>query len=160
MCVCIYNRFKHNCSFREWILDHCCSVAQSCPALCDPMDCSTPGFLSFTISWSLLKLMSIELLMPSSHLIRCPPHLLMPLIFPSIGVFSSELALCIRWPKYWSLSISPSNEYLGLTGLISLQSKGLSRVFSSTTVHECQFFSAQPSLWSSFHICTWLLENP
>ena len=84
-----------------------------------------------------------------------------PQSFPSIRVFSNESALHIRWPKYWSFSfsISPSNEYsgwfpLGLTGLISLQSKGLSRVFSSTTIWKHQFFSAQPSLWSNSHICT------
>ena len=90
----------------------CCSVAQSCPTLCDPMD--TPGFpLSFTISQSLLKLMSIGLVMPSNHLILCHPLLLLPSIFPSIQVFSNESALCIRWPKYWSFSfnISPSNKY-------------------------------------------------
>ena len=71
--------------------------------------------LSFTISWSLLKLMSTELVMPSNHLILCRP-LLLPSIFPSIRVFSNELALCIRWPEYWSFSfsISPSNEYSGL----------------------------------------------
>ena len=93
----------------------CCSVAQLCPTLCDPMDCSTPGFPSFTISWSLLKLMFIELVMPSNHLILCHPFLLLPAIFPSIKVFSESL-LYIRWPKYWSFSfiISPSNEYSGL----------------------------------------------
>ena len=71
---------------------------------------------SFTLSWSLLKLMSIELVMPSNHLILCCPLLLLPLIFPSIKVFSSESALHIRWPKYWSFSfsISPSSEYSGL----------------------------------------------
>ena len=69
--------------------------------------------LSFTVSWSLRKLMSIELVMPSNHLILCHPLLLLPSIFPSIKVFSNELALCIRWPKYWSFSISPSNEYSG-----------------------------------------------
>ena len=75
--------------------------------------------LSFTISWSLLKLMSIELVMPSNHLILCCPLLLLPSVFPSIRVFSNELALFIRWPKYWSLSfsISPSNEYSGLISL-------------------------------------------
>ena len=85
--------------------------------------------------------MSIESVMPSSHLILCHPLLLLPSIFPGIRVFSSELVLRIRWPKYWSFSfnISPSNEYSGLisfrmTGLISLQSKGLSRVFYNTTV--------------------------
>ena len=70
--------------------------------------------LSFTISWSLLKLMSIESVMPSSHLILCHPLLLLSSIFPSIRAFSNELALRIRWPKYWSFSISPSNEYSGL----------------------------------------------
>ena len=90
----------------------CCSVPQSCPTLCDPMDCSKPGFLSFTISLSLLKLMSTGSVMPSNRLILCHP-LLLPSIFPSIRVFSNELALCIRWPTYWSFSISPSNEYSG-----------------------------------------------
>ena len=70
--------------------------------------------LSFTSSWSLLKLMSIELVMPSNHLILCCLLLLLPSIFPSIKVFSSELALHIRWPNYWSFSVSPSNEYSGL----------------------------------------------
>ena len=74
--------------------------------------CQAP--LSFTISWSLLKLMSIESAMPSNHLILCCPLLLLPSIFPSIRVFSNELALHIRWPKYWSFSISPSNNYSGL----------------------------------------------
>jgi len=78
------------------------------------MDCSKPGFLSSTISLSLLKLMSIESVMPSNHLVLHHPFLLLPSIFPSIRVFSNELALHIRWPKYWSFSISPSNEYSGL----------------------------------------------
>jgi len=92
------------------------SVAQSCLTLCDPMDCSTPDSMSITNSWSLLKLMSIELVMPSNHLILCGPLLLLPSIFPSIRVFSSESILHIRWPKYqsFSFSISPSNEYSGL----------------------------------------------
>ena len=72
------------------------------------------GLLYFTVSWRLLKLMFIEWVMPSNHLILCRPLLLLPLIFPS-RVFSSESALCIRWPKYWSFSISPSHEYSGLT---------------------------------------------
>ena len=107
--------------------------------------------LSTTNSWSLLKLMSIESVMPSSHLILCCPLLLLPPIPPSIRVFSNESVLHIRWPKCWSFSfsISPSNEYLGL---ISLQSKGLSRVFSNTTVQMHQFFSAQLSSQSNSHI--------
>ena len=92
------------------------SVAPSRPTLCDPMDCTTPGFPVITNSWSLLKLMSIESVVPSNHLILGHPLLLLPSIFPSIRVFSNESVLCIRWPKYWSFrfSISPSNEYLGL----------------------------------------------
>ena len=92
------------------------SVAQSCPTLCNPMNHSTPGLPSITNSWSLLKLMSIALVMPSNHLILCGPLLLPPSIFLSIRVFSNESALCIRWPKYWNFSfnISPSNEYPGL----------------------------------------------
>ena len=83
--------------------------------LCDPMDCNTAGFLPFIISRSLLKLMTIEVGMPSNHLVLYHP-LLLPSVFPSIRVFSSELALRIRWPKYWSFSfsVSPSNEYPGL----------------------------------------------
>ena len=92
------------------------SVAQSCPGLCDPMDCCTPGFPSFTNSQHLPKLMSIELVLPSNHLIFGRP-LLLPSIFPSIRVFSSESVLRIRWPKYWSFSISPSNEHPGLISL-------------------------------------------
>ena len=90
------------------------SVDQSCPTLCDPMDYSTS--LSITNSWSLLKLMSIRSVMPSNHLILCCPLFLLPSVFPSIGVFSNESALHIRWPKYWSFSFSfsRSNEYSGL----------------------------------------------
>ena len=129
------------------------SVTQSCLTLCDPMDCSTPGFLSITNSQSLLKPMSIELVMPSNHLILCRPLLLLPPIPPSIRVFSNESVLHIRWPKYWSFSfsISPSNEYSGLISfrmdcLDLLHSKGLSRVFSNTTVQKHHFFGAQFSL--------------
>ena len=93
----------------------CCSVTQLCPTLCNPMDCSTPGFpvLQYLPEF---KLMSIESKMPPNHLILCHPVLLLPSIFPSIRVFSSESALCIRWPKYWSFtfSISPSNKQLWL----------------------------------------------
>ena len=137
------------------------SVTQSCPTLCDPMDCSSPSLLSIANSQSLLKLMSIESVMSSNHLILCHPLLLPPSVFPSIRVFSTESVLFIRWPEYWSFSfsISPSNEYSGLislgwTGWISLQSKGLSRVFSNTTVQKHQFFGARLSLWSNSHIHT------
>ena len=90
----------------------CCgfSVTKSYPTLCDPMNCSTPGFcsLSFTICQSWLKLMSVESVMPSNHLILCHLLLLLPSIFLSVRVFSNESALCIRQPKYWSFSFSIS----------------------------------------------------
>ena len=91
------------------------SVAQSCPTLCNPMDFSMPG-IPVHNPWSLLKLRSIKLVMPSNLLILCFPLLLLPPTPPSIRVFSSESALCIRWPKDWSFSfsISPSNEHPGL----------------------------------------------
>ena len=120
--------------------------------------------LSITKSQRLPELMSIESVMPSNHLIFC---LLLPSIFLSIRDFYNESVLHIRWPKYWSFSfsISPSNEYsdwfpFGLTGWNSLQSKGLSRVFTKTTVQKHQFFSTQLSLWSNSHIHIWLLEKP
>ena len=113
------------------------------------------------------KLMSIESVMPSNHLILCRTILLLPSLFPSIRVFSNESALRMMWPKSWSFSfnISPSNEHqdwypLGWTDWISLQSKGLSRVFSCSTIQKHQFFSVQSSLWSNSHIHTWLLEKP
>ena len=109
--------------------------------------------LSITNSQRLLKFMSTESVMPSSHLILCRPLLLLPPTPPSMRVFSHESVLHIRWSKYWSFSfsISPSNEYSGLISfrmdwLDLLQSKGLSRVFSSTTVQKHQFLSAQLSL--------------
>ena len=91
-------------------------VTELCPTHSNPMDCSPPGSLSFTISQSLFKLMSIESVMPSNHLILCCTLLLLLSIFPSIRVLSSESALHIRWPKYWSFSfsMSPSSEYSGL----------------------------------------------
>ena len=94
----------------------CCSVAQLCQLFATPWTAACQASLSFTISLSLLKLMSIESVMPSSHLILCYPLLLLPPIPPSIRVFSSESALCTKWPKYWSFSFnnSPSNEYSGL----------------------------------------------
>ena len=114
-----------------------------------------------------LKLMSIELVMPSNHFILCCPLLLPCLIFPIIRVFSNESVLRIRWPKYWSFSfnISPSNAYSGLISfrmdwLDLLAAKGLSRAFSSTTVQKHQFFGIQLSLQSNYHIHTWLLEKP
>ena len=121
----------------------------SCVWLCvTPWTAARQASLSITNYRSLLKLIFIELVMPSNHLILCCPLLLLPSIFPS------ESVLCIRWPKYWSFnfSISPFSESLGLLSfrmdcfaLLSLHSKGLSRVFSNTTVQKHQFFSTQLS---------------
>ena len=92
------------------------SVVQSCLTLCNPWTVACQASLSITNSWSLLKLTSIESVMPSNHLILCSPLLFQLSIFPSIRVFCNESVLPIRWPKYWSFSfnISPSNEYSGL----------------------------------------------
>ena len=135
--------------------------------LCDTMNCSMPGSSILPVCQSMLKFISIKSVMLSNHLILCCP-LLLPSIFPSIRVFSNELASHIGWPKYWSIEtktkywsvsfiISPSIQYSRLisfrmTGLI-LQSKGLSRIFSST-IPKHQFFDAQHSLWSSSHMHT------
>ena len=133
---------------------YCCSVAKSCPTLCDPTDCNTPGvpvlhyLLDFgqkcnpTISSSVFRFSS------------CPQS------FPALGSFSNELALHIRWPKHWSFSISPSSEYSGLIASRIDWFESLGRVFFNTTVQKHQFFGAQTSLWSNSHICTWLLEKP
>ena len=141
-----------------------CSVMYN--SLWPPWTAAYQASLSITNSRGLLKLMSIESVIPCNHLILCCTLLLLSPILPSIRVFFSESVLHIRWPEYWSFSfsISLSNEYSGLisfrmTGWISLHSKGLSRVFSNTTVQKHQFFSAQLSLQSNSHIHTWPLEK-
>ena len=124
-----------------------------------PWTAAHQASLFITNSRSLLRHISFNSVMPSNRLILCHPLLLLPSIFPNIGVFSNESVLPIRWSKYWSFgfSISPSNEYAGLislgwTGWISLLSKGLSRVFSNTTVQKHQFlglsFLYSPTLTS------------
>ena len=128
------------------------SVTQLCPTPCDPMDCSSPGF-PVHYCQSLLKLMSIESVMPSNHLILCHPLLLPHSIFSSIRVFSNESALRIRWPKdcIFSSSISPSNEYSGLISfrmdwldLLAVQGTLKSLLQHHSSKH--QFFGAQHSL--------------
>ena len=144
----------------------CCSVAQPFLSLCDPMNCSTPGFpvLHYLQEYAQTQVHWVNDAIQSSHLLspHSPPVLN---VSQHQGLFH-ELALHIRWPKYWSFSfsISPSNEIqswfpLGLSGLISLLSKWLSRVFSNTTVWKPQFFGIQPALWSNSHIHAWLLEK-
>ena len=132
-----------------------------------PWTAALQASLSITNSKRLLNLMSIEPVMSSNHLILCCHLLLPPSIFPSIRLFSNRSVLHIRWPKYWSFSfsINTSNEHSGLIplrwyGWMSLQSKGLSRVFSNTSVQKHQFFSTQHSLQSNSHIHTWPLETP
>ena len=121
-----------------------------------PWTAARQASLSFTIFWSLLKLMSIVSMMPSNHLILCCPLLLLHSIFPRIRIFSNELAPCIRWPKYWSFSfsISLTNEYSGLISfridwldLLAVQGS-LKSLLQHHTVQKHQFFSVQPSLWS------------
>ena len=131
-----------------------------------PWTAAHQASLSITNSRSLLKLMSITSVMPSKHLILYCPLLLLPSIFPSIRVFSNE-SLALNGQSIGgsaSASVLPMNilDWLpsGLTGLISLLSKGLSRVFSNTTVQKHQFFGTQLSLYSNAHIHTWLLEKP
>ena len=143
----------------------CCSVAKSCPTLCNPMDCSTPGFPVFHFSHSLLKFMSIKSVMLSNPRILCTLLFLLPSIFPSIRVFPTSQLFASGGQSIGvsaSASVLPMKDWfpLGWTGWISLQSKWLSRVFFNTTVQKHQFFGAQPSLWSSSHIYTWLLEKP
>ena len=159
-----------------WLLSHviflttlwgrCCYCSIMSDSLWPPWTAARQASLSITKSWSPPKSMSIVSVMPSNHLILCCPLLLLSSIFPSIRVFYNESILHIRWPNYWSFSfsISPSSESSGLisfrTGWISLQSKGLSRVFSNTTVQKHQFFGTQLSSQSNSHIHTWLLEKP
>ena len=162
---------SHNAAVGILLLYDLCSVHFSCSVVSDSLRplwiTACQDSLSITNSWSLVKLMSIESMMSSNHLILCRPLLLLPLIPPSIRVFSNESTLRMRWPKYWSFSFSiilPMNTQdwspLGWTGWVSLQSKGPSRVFSNTTVQKHQFFSAQPSSQSNSHIHTWPLEKP
>ena len=145
----------------------CCSVAQLCLTLCDPMACSRPGL---PVPHHVPKFAQAHVhcmgdAIQPSFLWCC--LLILPSIFAWDRDFPNGLAVLIRWPKYWSFSfsISPSNEYSGLisfkmTDWISLLSKGLSGVFSSTTVQRHQFFGAVPSLWSSSHNHTWSLGRP
>ena len=135
------------------------SVIQSWPSFWASMNWSTPDSLMGNTQF-LLKIISMESMMPSNHLIFCRHLLLLPSIFSSIRVFSNESVICIRWPKYWSFSfsISPSNEHSGLiswrwTGLISSSSRDCQES-SSTTVQKLQFFSARLSLLSNSHIHT------
>ena len=155
------------CTWFWWLTFCCSSVAQLCPALCNPMDCSTPGFPALHHLLELAQTyMSVESVMPSNYLILCCPLLLLP-SFPESGSFPMSQFFASGGQSIGasaSASVLPINIQgwcpLGLTGLLSLQSKGLSRDFSNTTVQKQHFFSAQPSLWSNSHIHPRLLEKP
>ena len=137
-----------------------CSVAQSCLTLCDPWTAAPQAFLSITNSWSLLKLMSTESVMPSNHLILCCPLRLLPSIFPSIRVFSNKSILCIRWSKYWSFSfsISPYNEY---SGLISFRMDWLDLLALQGTLKSLlQHHSSKASIFRRSAFFTVQLSHP
>ena len=143
------------------------SVIESCLTLCDPMDCSTPGLSVYHQLPEFTQTHVHELVMPSKYLILYCPLLFLPPIFPSIRVFPNESVLHIRCQNIGvsaSALVLPMNIQdwfpLGWTGWISLQSKGLSRVFFSTAVQKHQFFGAQPSSQSNSHIHTWPQEKP
>ena len=164
-----YIAFWSMAEFCHWKLHQFSSVQSlsRVPLFATPWVTACQASLSITNSQSSPRLTSIESVMPSSHLILCHPLLLLPPIPANIRVFSNESTLRLRWPKYWSFSFSiiPSKKSQGWspsewTGWISLQSKGLSRVFSNTTVQKHQFFGTQPSSQSKSHIHTWPLEKP
>ena len=149
----IFRNFIYKCPNLEATFLHSVQSLSRVWLFATPWTAAHQASLTITNSQSLLKLMSIESVMPSNHLIPCCLLLLLPSVLPSIRVFSNESALHIRWPKYWSFSfsISPSSEYSGLISfrmdwLDLLAVKGLSRVFSDNTVQKHQFFGAQFSL--------------
>ena len=171
--LCFYSWIPYKQKLSLWqasSVQFCRSVAQSLSHVrpfATPWITARQASLSITNCWSSPKFMIIESVIPSSHLILRRPLFLLPPIPPSIRVFSNESTLRMRWQKYWSFSLAsclpkntPDWSPLGWTGWISLQSKGLSRVFSNTTVQKHQFFSTQLSSQSNFHIHTWLLEKP
>ena len=129
----------------------CCSVAKSSDSVI-PWNAACQALLSFTISQSLLKFKSIESMMLSKHLILCCPLLLLPSIFPNIRMFSNELALCIRWPKYWSFSIIHSDEYSGLICfMIDWFDLAVQGTLKSLQHYSSKASILWPSLWSNSH---------
>ena len=170
-CQSSHTSFKMVYCWKETVIKiHSISSVQSLSPVrlfATPWTAARQASLSITNCQNSLKLMSIELVMPSNHLILCRPLLLLPSIFPSIRVFSNESALRHQVASIGvsaSTSVLPMNTQdwspLGWTGWISLQSKGLSRVFSNTTVQKHQFFGAQASSQSKSHIHTWPQEKP
>ena len=155
------------CVSGKWRKDCCCSVTNLCLTLCDPMDSACQASLSFTISQSLLKLMSLSWWCHPTISSSVVPFSFCLQSFPASGSFPMSRLFASRGQSIWAsasastLSMSTQDWFpLGLASLISLQSKGLSRVFSNTIVQKHQFFGAQLSLWSNSYIHTWLLEKP
>ena len=156
------------CRLLSWCVPFCLSSVQllsHVQLFVTPWAAARQASLSITNFRSLLKLMSIESVVPSNYLILCRPLLVLPSIFPSIRVSSKESVLHIRWSKYWhfSFSISPCNEYSGLISfridwfdLLAVQGT----LKSFLQLHSSKASILQPSLWSSSHIHTWLLEKP
>ena len=157
--------------YQNWVnyqrLHQTIQLLSSVGLFATPWTVARQASLSITNSWSLLKLMSIESVMPSNHLLLCHPLILLPSIFPASGSFPMSQFFTSGGQ---SIGVSASTSVLsmdiqdwfpfGLTGWISLQSKGLSRVFSNSTVQKHQFFGAQLSLWSNSHVHTYLLQKP
>ena len=179
ICLSVFPAILLKTRFNPFV--HCSvqfsSVAQSCPTLCDPMNCSTPGLPVHHQLLEFTQTQSIESVMPSSHLILCRPLLLLPPIPPSIRVFSNESTLRMTWPKYWnfSFSISPSNEHPGLVSfkmdwldLLAVQGTLKSLLQHCDvklasfwfTVQKHQFFGTQLSSQYNSHTHTWPLEKP
>ena len=154
------------CQCQHFVVVHCCSVPKSCLTLCDPMHCSTPGSYVLYCLLDLFRFMSIELVMVSNHFIFCLPLLLQSFptsrFVPMSLLIGSEGQVCIGASASTSvLSVNSQGWFPSrLIGLISLQSKGLSRAFSRIIVQKHQFFGSQPCLWSNSHMHTWLLEKP
>ena len=142
-------------------------VTQSCPTLCNPMDCNTTGFPVHHQLPELAQVMSIESVMPSNRLILCHPFLFLPSIFPSIRFFSIKWVLRIRWPKYWSFSfsISPYNEHPGLISFRMdwfdvLAVQGTFKNLLQQHISKASVLLCSTSLWFNSHIHTWPLEKP
>ena len=166
-------------SFRPWLSVahmkrslvsncYCRSVSKSCLTLHNPIDCRMPGFLVLHYFLEFAQTEVHWTVWLYNYLILCHALLLLPSSFPNIRIFSTESALCIRWPKCWSFSfsITPSKDYSGLISfkidwfdLLAVQGS-LKSLLLRTTVIKHQFFNTQPSLWSNFQIYTWLLEKP
>ena len=136
----------------------CCSVTKSCSILYLPVGCSTPGFPVLHYVPEFSQILSVESVMSSNHLILCHPLLLLLSIFPSIRIFPKS-ALCIRWPKYWNFSVSPSNEHPGLISfrmdwLDLLAVQGILKSLLKQHSLKASILQSQPSLWSNSHIHT------